>query len=453
MRFLYGSILVGLLSACSHESPMKSVQWSQYDKSPPPQISEDIKFGMTEANIQVGSEFVTRSPQVFEGAIVDGSFLQSIKTAKGKLLFMNGRFSEQNLNKLREEIKKQNQDKFNLLNIVRRKEPRFAASQKYWGPDLYVGDLGIHKTYWRLSYLDPAGHGAIELTYSNEGRILKRRLVSHNFEAQATVFPFGPKLSKLTKVPLANLIGDGTLTSMVVKSRNDGTSQAVNPEGDFSYDPGDDRFNQVQAFFYIDAFLNRMSEKFDLRLPFQVDVKVNALLDGKPSNRFYYYKGSVLLGQGDGVSYSRIPQDASIVTHEIVHPIVEALAHLPSDGEGGSINEGFADYLAASYLDNPKMGEVAYIKGPYKRNLSIQKTLSEKNGGLYNDSLIVSSLFWSIRTAIGADKSDLLALRTLARLAPDSKLESLGAALIDASKETSQEDQELVHQMLTKSGF
>ncbi len=122
-------------------------------------------------------------------------------------------------------------------------------------------------------------------------------------------------------------------------------------------------------------------------------------------------------------------RDPSVVTHEVAHAVIEQVSHLSTEGEGGSLNEAFADYFAASILENPKMGEVSYVEGPFRRDIDNDATLPGRNGGLYHDSLIVSGTLWSLRQALGPAEGQAVAFKTLARLNADSNLMDFKAQL------------------------
>jgi Zn-dependent metalloprotease len=102
--------------------------------------------------------------------------------------------------------------------------------------------------------------------------------------------------------------------------------------------------------------------------------------------------------------------------------LIEKIAHLPFQGEGGSINEGYADFFASFCRENPLLGENSYKTAPYKRSVETSVKFSEANGGLYHDSAIVSGVFWKLRSVISEDKIINLAMKTLNRLGPDADL-------------------------------
>jgi Zn-dependent metalloprotease len=247
--------------------------------------------------------------------------------------------------------------------------------------------------------------------------------VSSAFEqGRGFVFPAGPKQSSLSEVIFTQLLGDGLLSKTSHKVTSQAPQQAQSANETFNYEPSDVRFDQVQTFYFVDQALHFFKQQLGVTIPFFIDVQTDV---GSPekTNAMFYYHGAVRLGSGDGISYTNIMKDPSIVTHETCHALIEALAHLPmGQGEGGSINEGFADFFATSFLGNPNLAEVAFIKGPYKRTVNNDMKLSEKNGGLYHDSLIVSGTFYEIKKQIGTKPSLDLAVKTLMRMGPSGNL-------------------------------
>lgn len=140
------------------------------------------------------------------------------------------------------------------------------------------------------------------------------------------------------------------------------------------------------------------------------------------------------MGQGDDKTYSNIAWDPTIVMHETSHAVIDVLTHLPFQGEGGSINEGYADLFTTFFLNNPLLGENSYLMAPYKRSVDQNLKLSEKNGGLYHDSAIVSGFFWNLKKQIEVDKTLLFAVRVLNRLGPQSDWNDFKLALQEQSQ-------------------
>ena len=152
------------------------------------------------------------------------------------------------------------------------------------------------------------------------------------------------------------------------------------------------------------------------------------------TNTAFYFENKIRLGRGDDIDYAMLAADPSIVYHESFHGLIDGLARLPFEGEGGSLNEGFADFFTCAALNRPFVGESAYLKAPYKRTIQSAMTLAEKTGGLYHDSQIISSLLWEIRTKLGNAKSLKIAADTLVELNPNSDFTDFNNQLLKVTK-------------------
>jgi Zn-dependent metalloprotease len=175
-------------------------------------------------------------------------------------------------------------------------------------------------------------------------------------------------------------------------------------------------------------FRDRLGASPEQRLDVTVQV-------GERSNTAFYFQNMIRLGAGDGDRYEKLAYDPSLVMHEVGHAIVARYAGLPPDGEGGSINEGFADFFAATLLENPRMGDLAFKKGPYVRTLeNSARAPTDLGAGLYGASLVVSGTLWDLRQALGPDKGELLAFRALCRLGAGAKFSDFAPALESAAQ-------------------
>ncbi len=104
--------------------------------------------------------------------------------------------------------------------------------------------------------------------------------------------------------------------------------------------------------------------------------------------------------------------------------------------------------------ERPYLAEASYLKGSFKRNLTLITKLDEKNGGLYHDSSIVSSLFWELKEKLGFEKSKNLAAETLIRLNPATQFASFNRKILEASLVALNGDERLILQQTLKAhGF
>lgn len=173
------------------------------------------------------------------------------------------------------------------------------------------------------------------------------------------------------------------------------------------------------------------------------------------TNAAFYYQNKIRLGKGDERTYSNIPQDPSIVIHESVHAVIDAIAGLPFEGEGGSLNEGFADFFTALQINSPHMGGVAYLKGPYRRSIENSLSVAERTGALYHDSGIISGTLWELRKVLGVSQARELASLTLNRMHYYSGFDEFGEELKKVVRSYLKNEEEIIKatRVLEKRGF
>lgn len=108
--------------------------------------------------------------------------------------------------------------------------------------------------------------------------------------------------------------------------------------------------------------------------------------------------------------------DGDVVFHEFSHAITTSLINkINSLGldewgihtEPGSLNEAWADYFAAAFTEDPKIGEYASIKGGYGevalRDIENKASCPEDViGEIHNDGLIWSGALWEIRAHLNS---------------------------------------------------
>lgn len=347
-----------------------------------------------------------------------------------------------------------------LLKALKQKSPNFDRVEVIEEKTVLKEFSGELKAVYKVSFFDRTGE-PWTLFADTRNRILEvKRNGSHfagTVSVNADIFPMGPKLSQLSSILLENLHVQPTLSNQYVVVTSEADLKIVSIAQALKFDPKDYRFDQVQSFFYLNRALDWMRKTFKIDFARQLEVAVHVGFPEK-TNSAFYFQNKVRLGSGDDVAYSKIPQDPSIITHESFHYFIDHVAGLPYQGEGGSLNEAFSDFFTAMMLSNPKLAETAYLKAPFKRTLEINRKLSEKNGGLYFDSLIVSGLLWEISKQIGTEKSIQFAFSILKSLHlysdfADFELKLNSALQKEALEYLTKEQIDLIRQIVSDRGF
>lgn len=210
----------------------------------------------------------------------------------------------------------------------------------------------------------------------------------------------------------------------------------------------DDSFSEVHTYFHIAQIEHYFGQTLGWqRAPEHLSVITNYQYKLTPSgalelggrtgwnvmdNAFFIEAGGVpvagavgredpalIFGQGLRVDYS---YDTSIVYHEYVHALIgDAFRDDFVDLYGinttpRAINEGLADFFAATFREDPRIGEFALSpNGPLAvRDVSIKRTCPEDMIGQYHsDGQILSSMLWHLRGELGDEVLLPLVLHTI----------------------------------------
>lgn len=443
--------LIVFAAGCSKApAPAEKFEW-RAGQGELPAVVHSPAFKEADISVQNSGEWVSRSPQKANGAKVLGGFMQMVYRGS-KLQFVSGQAIQADFSDVQGQVEKLDLEKFVFSERVRRKNFELRMAKSVGSPQVVIRPLSSnrHEVLYQLEFVDATGNQAWRVLMNPDGEVIGREPYGSAFaDGLAKVFPTGPRWSEVTEVLLREMIGDGSLSKRSHKISHQLNDRAVAKDGRFDFPTEDSRFDQVQVFYYVDRAIGLFGSKFGVTLPFSIEVKT-----GMGTNAASYFPGTILLGPGDGVNYIRLMRDPTIVTHETCHALVDAVANLPYRGEGGSLNEAFADYCTASIFDYPKLGEISHPQGLARRSISNSSRLSERNGKIYPDSLIISGTLWEIRSRLGDSLATPLAMRTLSRLGPGGNFQSFSGAVASAAEGLLTPPQmETVTQILNSRGF
>lgn len=429
MKILILPILLFLLAGCSKPQNLEKTQWRPGDDIRELQYLNEIDRTMPQV-ISVLNEKLEYSPQVFSGIVIEDTFVKTINNKDGQLISVSSahtqnlsHFSKVDLNAFR--LTPDLQDRllkdfpFLTTKDLKNLKPVFESNGR---------------AVWTLFYFDLQGT-PYQLKLDQDLILLSKKSVGANhFSGTAFVYPWGPKLGPLKEVPIQNLSFNPPLSNpQFIITSNTATSFSPT-DSVLKYSTKDPRFDQLQVYFYIAQALDWIRDTLDISISFPLDVQLHMGFPEK-TNAAFYYQGHIRLGAGDDVVYTKIPHDPSIVSHEVFHALIETIARLPYEGEGGSLNEAFADFFTSQLLGRPQLAEASYLQGPYKRSIENEKNWADKKGALYGDSLIVSGLLWELSQNLPKTKILNAALKTLSHLNPSSDFNDFNRECRDALQE------------------
>lgn len=341
------------------------------------------------------------SVQAVAGIPIEDSFFKTVEQ-DGVVIFSQGRFLASSLLPREADVRKE----LNQIELLKARRRMEAASSECRPPARMSSVLRHRYGRWQIVYKNECETqgGVVELAFNRKGGLIGRREIAAQFDwesSQVVLYPRGPALSRLTAMNLPVSAQPFYLLTPEIEVRSDAGLQFADLQALGSIRPEDPRFDMVQAYLYSTEALRWAGTKLNTKVE---GLKLRTHV-GYPENRSvaFYYNKEVRIGRGDDLTFTHMAWDPTIVVHETMHSVVEALTHMPFQGEGGSLSEGLADSLTALQLQTPKMGEGSFLTGPYQRTLTDEIKFSEKSGKLYHDSLIFSGTVWQVREDAGED--------------------------------------------------
>lgn len=404
------------------------------------------------------NEVVTKSEEIFAGVKIHQSHIQSIYDKKGNLQYQTGIANDSVPENLKNDVALLKSEAGAVLRKLQVSDKDIAAASHVFQPELEIYYHPKNKVYlvsWIVDFIDQHESTAWRYRFDKNLNLIEaKQAASHLIVGRGTVYPKGPKRSDVSEVFLHGLVGDGTLTSSSIRVLTANDQSALSPDHTFYYSASDARFDQVQAYYYMEIANAWFRQRLQVQLNNPVEVKVH-VGGNRPTNAAFYYRNKIFLGAGDGRIYQNMLKDPTVVIHELVHAYIDQLTGLSNDGESGSFDEAYADYFSSAITLNPNVGSASYMKAPYRRTLNnSRKAFVDFRGKKYHDSTIISGTLWTIRQAIDDSRADQLALRSLFRLGKVPALRDFPTVMVAAMKGfLDQSEQAKVYQVLRDKGW
>ncbi|MBI5479520.1 MAG: PepSY domain-containing protein [Deltaproteobacteria bacterium] len=163
--------------------------------------------------------------------------------------------------------------------------------------------------------------------------------------------------SHTSLVSLPRLDDGATLRGRYVDVRDGLGPLAVGDAGRFDFPRTDRRFGEVMAYAHGDALAAYLDALGFATRRQPIVATVNAFPE---LNAFYDARtGGLYFGAVDGF---RVADDADVILHELGHAIVDSQAPglMRGTRDDAALHEGYADYLACSFADEPHVGEALW---------------------------------------------------------------------------------------------
>ncbi len=325
-------------------------------------------------------------------------------------------------------------------------EPPPAGARRIW----FADREGLVPAYLLAEESDGLGASASErrVIAAGDGAVLDRRRSVASFDAfegEGLVFDPNPVVTSgdrslhtgidvdpwRVRVRLHDLDGSGLLRGAWACVANP-AGCAYDQRLEFFYSSRDLHFEEVMAYHHITEAQRYIRNLGFLSLNGRPQpVTVHAT--GEDASWFSLADKRIYLGDG-GVDAA---EDADVILHEYAHALYDAVVGPCATAQSWALNEGFADYFAASLTGDACVGdwEGTYQTGGCLRDLDVVRLYPvDLTGDVYADALVWSSLLWRVRGLIGATLSDRLALEWLYFQTPRSTFASAARGLLAAAE-------------------
>ena len=263
-------------------------------------------------------------------------------------------------------------------------------------------------------------------------------------------------------VSLPRLNGSGyRLEGTYVDVDNEDTApnDAYSSTATFNYAPSDTRFDEVNLYYHVDMYAAYLPSINFAGLGRTIEATAHWGVN--LPDAIYDLNGTrdLFFGDGDGVVFGNYAKEDEVIYHEFNHAVLHHLGTLYDQTEARALHEGTADYLAASYTNNSRIGQWVTLctsTGDLRRVDNSKSTFRYSNlnnlqyaacsswpGGYLNpqgsahaNGMIWSGSLWDLRTQIGKTKTDKLVIKAFFALGPHPTFLQARDAMINADNNT-----------------
>lgn len=343
---------------------------------------------------------------------------------------------------------------------IRQRFPGASAAGEIPLEARYLFQDSVAEPYWHavVTSEKPSGEWSVWVS-ARTGEIEKVESLRWG-QAQGYAFPTNPVKGPVTQVTLDNLTSTSNLTGVNAKIYSYLPNllflrqariyeQVATPVGgNYLYSPTNNRFSEVQLYQATDRAavrfralgFNGFGRPLEGVVLFKDFVQGQGVYVGQ--NNAYF--SPVEFSNRGGLFFYLTPRnldtawDSDVIFHEYTHAVVNALVGRNQGTTFRAINEGTADYFAASFLDDPDMAEwAARIFGerlPYLRTTNNSNQWPRNLvGEEHVDGNIWSGSLWDLRKALGAERANRIILNAVAIMPATAEFFDAAVAVVTSA--------------------
>ena len=281
---------------------------------------------------------------------------------------------------------------------------------------------------WKVFVRSNSGEMYQVIIDAETGKVLELNdLIPKTVTGQVNYYPIDPINSTLLLNQSAyRLDGTGYLRGTYANVLSYITTRAYHKYHIFTYPTSDDHFNEGNVYWHID---NIGQNYYYSNLQYQMSQIDAGITQGfmasyDPYLDKVFYGGFADTTEPNLANHYRCPSlKNDVIYHEYSHAVVMRIGLNYNTAEVMARNEGYADYFACSFTNDPEYGEWYAFDAPHMRIVSnSSSTFSYKNwnnilyyidynGQQHRNGMIWSGACWDLRTALGQTIADKIIFR------------------------------------------
>lgn len=245
---------------------------------------------------------------------------------------------------------------------------------------------------WEVLVIPTAGYPEW-LIYVNaaDGEILKEEDILCHINGTGRVYPIDPNTAYTNKTLYRLTYPGYGLDGSYVSAENDDTGEAFSTSRYFVYSPTNTHFDEVNVYYHADIFAYDFIGLGYPGLPSAIPAIVHYGSDWDGAS---YSPTFIELRFGDGNTiFYDLAKKNDVVYHEYMHAISDDIGLERGTNESTAMSEGYSDYFAATFTDDPVIGEWVC-----QSENNLRTAYTDKNRWNYSNWLNADSLYYNSLT-------------------------------------------------------
>ncbi|RYZ89755.1 MAG: hypothetical protein EOP06_08895, partial [Proteobacteria bacterium] len=299
-KFLYSFVFGVLLTsaACTPKVSAISTRWNGAGARP--DISADEFELSSTSSVTSKNEKIRFQKQYIDSFAIDETFVKTIENKKNEVVFQSTSLVPSIPPKLLEHATKLREKSTQIWAQFLKKNPKYKNAKIETTSEVVFVQEPTYRPVLR-THIESSNGQIVATELNQNGKLLSETVVGSKLaeatEAAALAYPRGPKHSGLSKIEVWRVPGLDGLSNDKVSVTSEAPLK-ITSDYDLQSPPPDDRFDQVQAYFYANEILDWFAKSGIMKESLQLKINTHIGYPEKTNTAFYFRK-EIRLGEGD----------------------------------------------------------------------------------------------------------------------------------------------------------